>query len=197
MDMTLVKRIFASIPTLETERLILRRMKRSDAQDMFEYSKNPEVTRYLLWMPHPSVGYTARYLTYLQERYALGKFYDWALVDRKTGKMIGTCGFTSFSAENNSAECGYVLNPEYWGRGLAAEALSAVMEFGFMTLGLHRIECRYMKGNDRSRRVMEKVGMSYEGMLRDAILVGDKYRTVGVCAILADEYIRLFRAQPR
>ncbi len=190
MDMSLVKRIFSSIPELETERLLLRKMKRADAEDMYEYSKNPEVTRYLLWMPHPSVHYTARYLNYLQDRYSVGKFYDWALVDKSTGKMIGTCGFTCFHEEHNSAECGYVLNPEYWGRGIAAEALGAVMKFGFMTLGLHRIECRYMKGNDRSRRVMEKVGMTFEGMMRDSILVGDKYRTVGVCAILAEEYIK-------
>lgn len=190
MDMSLVKRIFSSIPELETERLVLRRMKRTDAADMYEYSKNPEVTRYLLWMPHPSVHYTARYLAYLQDRYAVGKFYDWALVDKSTGKMIGTCGFTRFHEEHNSAECGYVLNPDYWGCGIAAEALGAVMNFGFMTLGLHRIECRYMKGNDRSRRVMEKVGMTFEGMMRDAMLVGDEYKTVGVCAILADEYLK-------
>ncbi len=190
MDMSLVKRIFSSIPTLETERLILRKMKRSDAKDVFEYSKNPKVTEYLLWMPHPSLGYTARYLTYLQDRYAVGKFYDWALVDKATGKMIGTCGFTCFHGEHNSAECGYVLNPDYWGRGLAAEALYRVMDFGFMTLGLHRIECRYMAGNDRSRRVMEKVGMTYEGMMRDLMLVGKEYKTVGVCAILADEFVK-------
>lgn len=190
MDMSLVKRIFSSIPGLETERLILRKMKRSDAEDMFEYSKDPEVTKYLLWMPHPSVHYTARYLNYLQDRYAVGKFYDWAVVDKATGKMIGTCGFTCFHEEHNSAECGYVLNPGYWGRGIAAEALGAVMKFGFMTIGLHRIECRYMQGNDRSRRVMEKVGMTYEGMMRDAILVGNEYKTVGVCSILASEYVK-------
>lgn len=65
------------------------------------------------------------------------------------------------------------------------------MNFGFMTLGLHRIECRYMLGNDRSRRVMEKVGMTYEGMMRDLMLVGSEYKTVGVCAIIADEYVKL------
>lgn len=189
MDMSLVRRIFSSLPKLETERLILRKLKRSDAEDMFEYSKNPEVTRYLLWSPHPSVGYTSRYLAYLQDRYAVGKFYDWALVDKKSGKMIGTCGFTCFHEDHNSAECGYVLNPDFWGQGIAPEALEAVADFGFMTLGLHRIECRYMVGNEKSRRVMEKVGMTFEGVNRDLILVGNEYKSVGVCAILADEYI--------
>lgn len=192
MDMMAIRRIFSDIPTLYTKRLVLRRMLKSDADDMYEYSKNPEVTKYLLWLPHPNVKYTARYLSYLSGRYRDGAFYDWAITDRETGKMIGTCGFTRFFEDHNSAECGYVLNPSFWGRGIAAEALLAVMKFGFMTLGLHRIECRYMIGNDRSRRVMEKVGMTYEGTMRDAVLAGDVYKTVGICSILSNEFIKLY-----
>lgn len=195
MDMNLIRRIFSDMPTLRTERLILRQMKVSDADDMYEYSKDPTVTRYLLWQPHPNVRYTERYLYYLSGRYRAGLFYDWAIIWRESGKMIGTCGFTRVHEENNSAECGYVLNPDFWGRGIAPEALAAVMKFGFMTLGLHRIECRYMEGNDRSRRVMEKAGMRFEGLLRDAILVGDEYKTVGVCSILEHEYLKCLRGK--
>lgn len=169
---------------------MLRRMYRSDADDMYEYSRQPLVTQYLTWDPHPDRRYTAKYLSYLSGRYDEGTFYDWGVVLRDERKLIGTCGFTRFSEENNSAECGYVLNPAYWGQGIAAEALTEVMRFGFTTLGLHRIECRYMIGNERSRRVMEKVGMSYEGTFRDALLLGAEYKTVGVCAILSDEFFR-------
>ena len=167
---------------------MLRRMYRTDADDMYEYSRLPMVTQYLTWDPHPDRRYTARYLSYLNARYAEGTFYDWGVVLRSERKLIGTCGFTRFSEENNSAECGYVLNPAYWGHGFAPEALTEVMRFGFYTLGLHRIECRYMIGNDNSRRVMEKVGMSFEGTHRDALLLGGEYKTVGVCAILRDEF---------
>lgn len=187
-----VKRLFRNIPILHTGRLVLRRMYRTDASDMFEYSRLPEVTRYLTWTPHPDRHYTARYLNYLSGQYDEGEFYDWGVVMRREMKMIGTCGFTRFSWDNNSAECGYVLNPAYWGRGIAAEALFEVMRFGFQTLGLHRIECRYMIGNDRSRRVMEKVGMTYEGTHRDSLLLGNEYKTVGVCAILEDDFRRIY-----
>ena len=183
-----IQRIFFDIPILHTRRLMLRRMTRADADDMYEYSCRPEVTKYLTWDPHPDKRYTARYLSYLSQRYAEGTFYDWGVVMRDERKLIGTCGFTRFSEENNSAECGYVLNPDYWGRGIAPEALCEVMRFGFGTLHLHRIECRYMIGKERSRRVMEKVGMTYEGTHRDALLLGREYKTVGVCAILADEF---------
>ena len=103
--------------------------------------------------------------------------------------MIGTCGFTSFSYDHNSAEIGYVLNPAYWGQGIAAEAVRAVLDVGFIKLNLHRIEARFMMGNDRSRRVMEKSGMTFEGFQRDAMYVLDEYRTIGICAILFSEYI--------
>ena len=188
MQSETIRRIFSDMPILHTNRLMLRRMTKSDADDMYEYSCRPEVTQYLTWSPHPDKRFTVRYLSYLSTRYAEGSFYDWGVILRDERKMIGTCGFTRFSEDNNSAECGYVLNPDYWGRGIAPEALREVMRFGFNTLHLHRIECRYMIGNDRSRRVMEKVGMSYEGTHRDALLLGREYKTVGVCAILADEF---------
>ncbi len=185
-----VTKIFSHIPTLETERLVLRRMKPIDSRDMYEYSRLPEVTRCLLWEPHKDHAQTLDYLQYLQTRYRAGDFYDWALIERESGRMIGTCGFTSLDFTNNSAEVGYVLNPEFWGRGLAAEAVRRVMRFGFMELNVHRIEAKYMIENTQSRRVMEKCGMTFEGVRRSSMYVKGKYRDIGVCAILSEEYIR-------
>ena len=107
MNRDLVRRYFTSPPVLETERLVLRRMKRSDADDMFEYASDPEVTRYLLWEPHADPRQTARYLAFIQSRYKSGEFFDWAVTDKRTGKMIGTCGFTrfNFEADSRSAMC--------------------------------------------------------------------------------------------
>jgi ribosomal-protein-alanine N-acetyltransferase len=102
--------------------------------------------------------------------------------------MIGTCGFTRFDCAQDSAEVGYVINPAFRGRGLAPEALQAVLAYGFRTLRLHRIEARYMEGNDASRRVMEKCGMSFEGIRRESMLIKGRYVSVGVCSILQQEF---------
>ena len=156
---------------------------------MYEYACDPNVTRFLTWQPHPNPAWTMRYLAYVATRYRAGEFFDWAVVLRENQKMIGTCGFTSFSYEHNSAEIGYVLNPSYWGQGIALEAAQAVMDVGFRVLNLHRIEAKFILGNDRSRRVMEKAGMSFEGYQREAMYILDGYKTIGVCSILFSEYL--------
>ncbi len=185
-------RTFRDPPILETPRLYLRKMLRRDAGDMYEYACRPEVTRYLLWEPHENQAHTQRYLNYLQTRYRAGDFYDWAILWRNGDKMIGTCGFTRFHVESNAAEVGYVLNPRFWNMGIATEAVQAVIAFGFRHLNLHRIEAKYMAGNVGSRRVMEKVGMTYEGMSRDGMFVKGKYVSVGTCAILRSEFIKKY-----
>ena len=180
--------IFSHMPTLSTERLTLRKMLVGDCYDMNEYARRADVTKYLTWSPHPSVDYTKEYLAYLSHHYELGDFYDWALILKKENKMIGTCGFTRFFFAHDSAEVGYVINPEYRGQGLVPEALMEVLRFGFSQLGLNRIEAKYMVGNEASRRVMEKVGMRFEGVLRDGMKIKERYRDVGVCAILARDF---------
>ena len=183
-------KIFKKIPTIETERLVLRKLKVSDYADMYEYSKMKEVTKYLLWKEHPDIRYTRDYIAFIQSQYRAGNFYDWALIDRQSNKMIGTCGFARLDFENNSAEIGYVINPKFWGSGYATEAVKRVIEFGFENMNLHRIEARYIIGNEVSRRVMEKCGMTFEGIHNSSLYVKGEYVSVGYCAIVAEDYIK-------
>lgn len=188
MTVEQIHSIFTHMPTLESERLVMRKISPQDAMDMYEYASDASLTKYLLWDPHPSLTYTTDYLDYLQERYAIGDFYDWALILKENGKMIGTCGFTNFDLPNNCAEIGYVINPAYRGLAYAPEAAARVVEFGFTVLNLSRISAICMKENDASLRVMQKIGMSFEGTLRSAIYVKGKHRDVSVCAITQSDF---------
>ena len=183
-----VFKIFSNIPTLYTERLSLRAMHVIDAEDMFDYARRPEVTKYLLWSEHKDITFTRDYLYYIGRRYALGDFYDWAIIDRESRKMIGTCGFTRIDTANNSAEIGYVLNPDFHRRGFGSEAVKRILKFGFEELGINRIEARFMQGNEASLALMLSVGMTFEGYMRDLVFVKGSYRTVGVSSILRSEY---------
>ena len=190
MEKDEILKIFKNPPILECDRIILREMDRSFADDMFEYASNPAVTKYLTWDVHPNRRFSYNYLGYVNSRYRTGEFFDWAITMRDSGKMIGTCGFTRFNFSSYSAEIGFVLNPKYWGYSIAPEASRRVIRFGFDTLELHRIEARYMENNIQSRRVMEKSGMTFEGIYRDMMLVRGQFVSVGVCSILRSEFNR-------
>ena len=183
-----IKRIFRNPPVLTTERLHFRAMRESDAEDMFEYAKKEETVRYLLWPTHENAAYTRTYLSFVQEQYKKGVFYDWAVIVRETNKMIGTGGFTKIEEKHKCAQIGYVLNPAFWNLGYGTEIAKELLSFGFNALGLHRIEAQYMPGNDRSRRVMDKCGMTYEGTARQSMFVKGEYKDVATCAILRSEY---------
>lgn len=191
---------FEKIPALVSDRLTLREMRVSDSLDMYEYSKEKKVTEFLLWKEHTGLEYTKRHLKYISKMYNKGMYYDWAIIlntsngdaelDKYRGRMIGTCGFAALDLQNGGGELGYVLNPAVWGHGIAVEASKEVIRFGFEQLGLKRIEARYMVGNDSSRRVMEKLGMSYEGTYRSKLFVKGEFKDIVIYSILRDEYMK-------
>ena len=184
-----VRSIFADLPVLKTERLVLRKLTPGDAADMFEYARLEEVTEFLTWYAHPDLSYTRSYLKELRKAYKKGLFFDWGLETQ--GRMIGTCGFTNICEEHRCAEIGYVLSPAFRGRGLMTEAAKRVIAFGFETLGLERIEARHIVGNEKSASLMRRCGMSYEGTLRNAMFIKERSRTICVYSILREEFERL------
>ena len=182
------KDVFKNPPAIETDRLLFRPMQIRDAEDMFEYSKLDEVTRYLRWYPHPDIAHTRRHLAMIEREYRIGCFYDWGIVENSSGKLIGTCGVTRIDPYNFTGEIGYVLNPKYWSQGLASEAASRVIRFGFEELSLHRIEAKYIVGNEKSRALMERCGMKFEGVMRSSMLIKGEFRDIGVCSVISSEY---------
>lgn len=184
----LVCKTFADPPVLETERLRLCKIVPEHAADMFEYSGDAEVTRYLTWSPHSSAKETERYIRILQKKYADGSFNDWGVVLKETGKFIGTCGYTSFDYEHNTAEVGYVLGKPYWGQGFAPEAVRRVMRYGFEVLGLDGFTAKYMEGNDASGRVMQKCGMTLDGVYRHSMYIKGEFKNIVVYRVTKEQF---------
>ena len=189
----MVAEYFSGDLKFETERLILRKVRPSDASDMYEYSCRKETCQYLLWDTHPFYSYTAELTKHLQREYAQGRYFDLAIELKEKSKMIGTVGFTQVDEKNFCCEIGYVISPDHWGKGIAVEAVNALLNFAFCQLKMKRVEAKYMVENTASRRVMEKCGMSFEGIHRSKLFVKEKFRNIGVCSILSDEYFSLPR----
>jgi [ribosomal protein S5]-alanine N-acetyltransferase len=180
--------LLRDLPVLETNRLLLRKITIGDAPDIFEYASDPEVPTYMPWEPHRSIQETYDYLERVMERYRQRNPGPWAIVHRRDAKMIGTCSFGSWEREHHWAEIGYVLNRRYWGQGYMSEAVRAIVDFGFRELGLNRIQARCDVLNIGSARVMEKVGMSFEGVLRQQLFEKGSYRDMKMYSILRSEW---------
>ena len=184
----LVAQTFAEPPVLYTPRLMLCRITEYFAADMYEYASDPDVTKYLTWSPHSSLKETERYIKILQKKYADGSFNDWGVVLKDSGKFVGTCGYTSFNYAENTAEVGYVLAKPYWGQGLMPEAVHEVMRFGFETFGLDGFTAKFMEGNDASGRVMQKCGMTFEGLYRHSMYIKGEFKNIIVYRITREEF---------
>ncbi len=180
--------IFSDLPTLETERLTLRKVTLDDAPDVYAYARDPAVSRYTTWDPHESVNDTIEFLKNTLECYENSEPSAWGIELKETGHIIGMLGFMGHRANVHTAAVGYVLSRDYWNRGLMTEALRAVIGFSFERLRVMRFEAHCLVENNASRRVMEKTGMTFEGTLRSAMYFKHRYWDVHVLSILRDEW---------
>ena len=145
-----------SMPTLETPRLILRRMTMKDAKDIFEYSRDEEVACHVLWSAQRDIGEAKDYC-----RYRADEPSSWGIIDRQTRHLVGTIGYMDYSMDNASVEIGYSLARWLWNGGYMTEALARVIDYTFESMDINRIEAQHELDNPASGRVMEKCGMRF------------------------------------
>lgn len=173
-------------PTLESDRLILRAVTQADAADIYDYARLPEVALYTMWQAHQnledSLGFITQYVFPMYQKEVPEPF---GMVEKKTGKFIGTVG--CFKVKEHSMELAYALSPKYWGQGLMVEAAKVVVDYCFKKYQLERIQCRCKAPNIASERVMQKLGMRYEGTLRNEIFHRDQYWDMKYYSLLKEE----------
>ena len=160
---------------LETDRLMLRPITLDDAEDLFEYASDPENTKHT-FPTHKSIEETEWVISNLFMCSPLGNF---AIELKENGKMIGTCDLRVNESEK-SAELAYAINKKYWGNGYAPEAAKRLLELAFQDLKIERLWAKFSSKNPASGRVMEKIGMEKEGILR---------HTKNLCGDFVDQVI--------
>ena len=165
---------------LETERLILRKFKITDAQDMFDnYASSDNVTKYMTWETHKNIDVTKEYLQSLTESYSDGKVFDWAIKLKSENKVIGSISAKNLNENISKIEIGYCIGEKWWNHGIVTEALKEIIRFLFEEVDINRIEAYHDIRNPASGRVMQKCGMKFEGILRQAY--PSKNDVVDVC----------------
>ena len=154
---------------LETERLILRPMSITDADQMYSnWASDTEVSKYMSWEPHVDIAATKSILTKWINEYAKMDYYHWGIELKKTDQIIGSAGTQGINEKHRTADLGYCLGRAYWGKGYMSEAVAAMIRHLFNTVGFNRISASHDVNNIGSGRVMQKCGMVFEGIQRQA-----------------------------
>ena len=172
---------------LHTPRLLIREFAPGDEADVHEYASDPEVVRFMPWGPNtPEQSrqfFDRRLAPHPDPRWE----FELAIVLKSEEKVVGGVGLRIRNFTHREGDIGYVLNRRYWNRGIITEAARAMLDFGFGDLGLHRIYATCDPENRGSARVMEKLGMKYEGHLRQNVFEKGRWRDTLLYAILESD----------
>ena len=176
-------------PTLQTERLVLRPLTLQDAPTLSRLAGRREVADTTISIPHPySEEQAQKWIAGFADLIAQGKVVVFGMTLKSAGGLVGTIGLRDVDTEHSQAEMGFWVGMEYWGQGYATEAARAVVGFSFGQLKLNRVYAHHMVRNPASGRVLSKVGMKPEGLLRQRIRKWGVFEDVVLLAMLREEW---------
>ncbi|WP_028594999.1 GNAT family N-acetyltransferase [Paenibacillus assamensis] len=151
---------------LHTERLHMRKMKVSDSPSLFKIWSDPDVTEFMNVSSFTEESQAKDLIKLLDELSQDNKAIRYSIIDKVSNEIIGSCGFNYLDFEHAKAEIGYDIAKTSWGRGYATEAIQSLLDYGFSTLELNRIEAKVEPENVNSAKVLRKLNFSFEGTLR-------------------------------
>ena len=173
--------------SLESEHITLREFKMEDFDAVHSYAGDPEVVKFLSWGPN-SVFETQRFLQRSINSQIVKPRTSYELGIIFHDQLVGGCGLTIHSLVDKRAEIGYCIRSDHWGKGIGTRVAAMLIEFGFKSLDLHRIEAKCDPNNHASYRIMENNGMLREGILREEKNIHGKWRDSYIYSILRRDW---------
>ena len=161
-----------TLPTITAHRIHLRWLTDEDVSSLFSIFSDPEVMRYWSSLPLADVEGARELLADIHDYFRRRVLFQWGIARNTDDRIIGTCTLNHIDTGNRRAELGYALGHEHWGNGYMREALTALLNFCFGELSMHRIEADVDPKNVSSVRTLERLGFQREGYLRERWLVG-------------------------
>jgi len=173
---------------IESERLLVRLVDKSDLPALLEVNSNEEVTALLPYARWESIADGEAWLKRMEAIQATGLALQFVVVSKSSGLAIGTCLVFRFEEGSARAELGYALGRAYWGRGLMHEALEALIGSAFAVMGLRRLEAEVDTRNRSSARLLRRLGFTREGLLRQRWVTKGEVKDVEMYGLLRDEW---------
>jgi [ribosomal protein S5]-alanine N-acetyltransferase len=183
--------VLTTLPTIETARLRLRPFRTRDAPAVERLAGEHAVADTTLNIPHPyRPGMAVAWIETHGPAFERRELATFAIDRRDDGDLVGAISLRIRQAMGR-AELGYWVGRPYWNRGYGTEGARAALDFAFGALGLHRVHAMHMTRNPASGRVMQKIGMRLEGVLRNHVRKWDVFEDVAIYGILEDEHAAL------
>ena len=175
---------FQPFPVLETERLVLRNIRHSDKQEMFEIRSNETTMQYiprpLAKTPEDALAIIDMIMGFTERNERI----NWTITEKGVDKLIGVIGYVKINPDARRAEVGYVMHHNYHGKGYGSEALKAVLDYGFNVMNLHSVEAIIRPDNTASKAMVQKLGFVKEAYFRDYVFHNDRFWDEEVYSLL-------------
>lgn len=181
---------FSPFPVLETERLLLREHNIDDATALFDMRRNEEVMRYIDRERPKTIEDIYAFIRKLNQGFKEGQNLAWVIALKDTPQqMIGSIGYWRTDLPNHRAEIGYMLQPDYWRKGIVSEALKATIAFGFNEAKFHSINANINPGNNASRALLLKHGFIKEAYFREDYYFNGKFMDSEIYGLLKTDVL--------
>ena len=176
------------VPEIPLDGIILKPITTDLAQEMFQLRTNEAAMEYINKAKPESINDVLEMINGMQAEFMVKKTMAWAIINLEDNRLAGTVGYYRMLPEHFRAEIGYMLHPDFWGKGIMQKAITAVIGYGFDELQLHSIEARINPANEKSRRVLQKFGFVSEGNLRESFYFDGQFLDSEVFGLLVTAY---------
>jgi ribosomal-protein-alanine N-acetyltransferase len=184
-----IKNIFHEMPILETERLILRKVRPEDAKDLFEIYSDPEVAKYVPWEPVGNINDIGRWVAEHFEQYKKGSPSCWIIEHKEEKRAVGWCGFLRWQPKSGRVNIYTALSRKHWCHGYMTEAKRAVISYAFNVMGCNSILSYVHPANKAAIRVNEKLGFRTAGTIPEYIYCKGAYQDRMCMCLLRSDFI--------
>jgi len=177
-----------TFPILKTNRLVLRQINESDANSILNYLSDKEVMKFYGLEPFQTIEDALDEISWYQSILNEKTGIRWGITLKEENEVIGSCGFLNMVPQHARTDIGYELDKRYWGKGIASEAMGAIIKYGFEYLHFQRIQALIEPPNIPSQKLAERHGFMKEGLLRNYEFTGGKFDDLYMYSLLKQDF---------
>jgi ribosomal-protein-alanine N-acetyltransferase len=167
MSVFINETVFEAFPNLESERLCFRAYKKEDAETLFQIRAHKDVSKYMDSAPLQTIEESEQRILIMQKAFNESKGITWAVIDKKSNTLIGDFGIWKLDRQNSRGEIGYVLHPDFWGKGYMKETMNTIIRYAFNDFNLHSLAANVNTENTSSKTLLLKFGFKLEAHFRE------------------------------